>query len=191
MKTVHILLAIGVLAGNLFGRHSEPAPAPCIGDDATLVQDGGRLARVGIADDESGHRWIVATLGDESCCLVRALTEFQTLDDAAPVHIYWSGDLATWQPALPLDEETPLHDYDLLADGNALWLAGVVESPRPVVKVWRLDARDARWTELPMSVELDSADARVRLLSSAVGAPFPKIVLPSATGTARVVPLAK
>jgi len=131
----------------------------------------------------------VARFGEEYCLLVRALTPSQTLADAAPVHVYWSGDLRTWQPSLPVDEESPLVDYDLLADSGSLWLVGVVPGPTPVARLWRLDARDGVWALQPFEVELPSVSARVRLLASAFGVPRPKLVLPAEEGRSRVIAL--
>jgi hypothetical protein len=131
----------------------------------------------------------VARVFGETCVLLRALAPSQTLDDPAPVHVYWSADLSTWRPALPVDEEAPLLDYDLLSDGGSLWLAGVEPGPPAVARIWRLDQRDGVWTELAERVELSSAAALVRLLSSSFGAPRPKLVLAGEGETARLVEL--
>ncbi len=153
---------------------------------AALPAEGTTLAASRIGNGADAR---VAQFGNEHVCLVRALTPSQRLDDAAPIHIYWSGDLTTWQPALPLDEETPLVDYDLLADSGSLWVVGVTPGAISVVCLWRLEMRDGIWKEQPIDVELPDARTRVRLIGSTVGLPYPKLVIPAADGTARVVPL--
>jgi hypothetical protein len=142
----------------------------------------------------------LAELGGDHVCLVRALDPRQSLEEGAPIHVYWSKDLATWQPALPIDEETKVADYDVLADLGSLWVAAVVPEPppadptstaptKPIVRVWRLPSRDDVWQMQSIRFEVDSPTVQVRLLSSSFGAPVPKLVLREGRGTERVIDL--
>jgi hypothetical protein len=153
---------------------------------APVPEEGGKL-RAGRVGNGADAR--VARFGGEHVCVLRALTPSETLDDAAPLHVYWSGDLSTWRPSMPVDEETPLLDYDLLAEAGFLWLVGVAPGPPPAVRAWRLADRDGPWREQPIAVKLEDARVPVRLLPSTVGVPRPKLVLPGAGATAQLVPL--
>ncbi len=130
----------------------------------------------------------VVRMGDLWCCCVRQLTPAQTIDDSAPVAVYWSRDLATWRFGLPVDVETPLVDYDVAIDAGTVWLAGVA-ADRPAVRLWRLTAPQSPWEERSLDLALPYPGASLHLLASTWGAPVPKIIVPGPDETLRVVPI--
>ncbi len=102
--------------------------------------------------------------GSGFVCAVRKLRENQTLLDAAPVELYRSADLQTWTLLGQAAPRTAFYDYDLLSDGNTLWVLGVAGEGKPLGQLFKYTDRDNKWVRSDTRFDVTSKHTVVQFM---------------------------